>query len=293
MSQVDDYFLRFLEATSTGYSSFSNRYMFWMRRARTEQAVERALRERRGDAALPKILDIGCGNGALLLYLINTVGQRFSLEATGVDISAFDIEIARRQIAFFGVPNCRFEVADGQQLPFADASFDVVTALEIIEHLADPGNLLKEIRRVLKPGGTAVLTTPNGDTRLPVALFRFFNAVTFGALRKIFRLDVRTKGDEQDKQVLRLTDPDDVNTRFKHISVHGARDWRRLSQQQSFQVRSIRGTGGLIWGGPPLDRHRVLFALSVLLDAVLDFFWCSALWSETLVLDLRKGKGEA
>ncbi len=292
MNPSDPYFLRLLEAGSSGYSSFSNRYMFWMRRYRTERAVERALRERRRDAERFEVLDIGCSNGSLVLHLLNTVGQRLPLEATGVDISPFDIEFARRQLEFFGTPHCRFEVADGQRLPFPDASFDVVTALEIIEHLAEPGNLLKEMRRVLKPGGAAVLTTPNGGTRLPVRFFRFLNAVTFGALRRVFHLDRRTKSDEQDREILKVTDPHDENTRYKHLSVKGARDWRTLSHRHGFEVRAIRGTGGIIWGGMPLDRHRVIFALSVLLDAVLDLFWCSALWSETLVLDLRKRKDD-
>ncbi len=288
MNSDDQYFLRLLEADSSGYSSFSNRYMYWMRRYRTEEAVARSLRERRGHAGPFQVLDIGCSNGSLLLHLLNTVGERFALEGTGVDISAFDVAFARRRAAFFGVANCRFEVADGQRLPFPDASFDVVTALEIIEHLAEPAHLLKEIRRVLKPGGAAVLTTPNGGTRLPVRLFRFLNALTFGVLRRAFRLDRRTRDDEQDKQILKVTDPSDENTRYKHLSVKGARAWRVLSVRHGFRVRAVRGTGGIIWGGAPLDHHRVLFALSVLLDAVLDLLWCSALWSETLVLDLRK-----
>ncbi|MGE5280067.1 MAG: class I SAM-dependent methyltransferase [Deltaproteobacteria bacterium] len=288
MNREETYFLSFLEAEGSGSTSFSNRYMFWMRRRRTEQAVARALKERGLRRA--SLLDIGCGNGSLALYLLDTVGDKCALEITGVDISEMDVELARRKAAFFEVSRCRFEVADGCRLPFPDASFDVVTALEIIEHVARPPELLREIYRVLKPGGAAVLTTPNGGPRLPVAAFRALNALSGGWLRRTFALDKRTGSEEKDRRVMKITDPHEENTRRKHISVKGAAAWHRLVSGEGFRVRAIRGTGGVIWGGAPLDRHRVLFALSVLLDAFLDLFWCSYLWSETLVIDLRKGR---
>jgi len=289
MERHEEYFLRLMEAEGPGSTSFSGRYMYWMRRYRTEEAALRALAERK-DTGARAYLDIGCGSGSLFLHIVHALRQRFDVEAVGLDISEFDVTVGRRRVDFFNIGKCRFEVGDGQRLPFPDASFDVVTALEIVEHLARPQDLLREIQRVLKPGGAAVLTTPNGGPRLPVMLFRFLNALTFGALRKVFRLDVRSKTEEESRQIRSVTDPHDESTRYKHISVKGAREWRALALQEGFAVRAVRGTGGVIWGGPPLDRHRVLFALTVLLDAFLDLLWCSALWSETLVLDLRKRK---
>ena len=55
---------------------------------------------------------------------------------------------------------------------------------------------------------------------------------------------------------------------------------------------SIRGTGNVVLGGLALDRHPIVFALSVLVDAVVEHLWCSALWSEILLMDFRKRKVE-
>ena len=99
---------------------------------------------------LPKgeidILDIGCGNGALLNALSGRIGN-----GTGVDESAGMIEKARRRNA--SVTNLKFEKIDGPILPFADNSFDVVTSLMSFRYL-DWDPLLAEIKRVTRPGGT-------------------------------------------------------------------------------------------------------------------------------------------
>ena len=91
------------------------------------------------------MLDIGCGNGALL----NALQDRLT-SGTGVDESAGIIERARLKNT--GISNLKFEKIDGPVLPFADASFDVVTSLMSFRYL-DWDPLLKEIKRVMKPGG--------------------------------------------------------------------------------------------------------------------------------------------
>ncbi len=91
------------------------------------------------------MLDIGCGNGALL----NALHDRLTT-GTGVDESAGIIERARLKNT--GISNLKFEKINGPVLPFADASFDVVTSLMSFRYL-DWDPLLKEIKRVMKPGG--------------------------------------------------------------------------------------------------------------------------------------------
>jgi len=59
-----------------------------------------------------------------------------------------------------------------EKFPFASASFDVVIIIDVHEHFADTSGLNAEIARVLRPGGMAIVTTPNGDTRLPVAALK-------------------------------------------------------------------------------------------------------------------------
>jgi SAM-dependent methyltransferase len=65
------------------------------------------------------------------------------------------------------VSNLRYSVLNGERLDFADATFDVVVCLEVIEHVGDPIALLAEIARVLKPGGRVLLTCPS--VRFPVS----------------------------------------------------------------------------------------------------------------------------
>ncbi len=70
---------------------------------------------------------------------------------------------------FLGDPVTRIDI---DRFPYADASFDVVIVIDVHEHFARLSGLNAEIARVVAPGGLAVVTTPNGDTRLPVAALK-------------------------------------------------------------------------------------------------------------------------
>lgn len=94
------------------------------------------------------ILDVGCGTGALLAQLRDR-GYR---QLTGLDISP------PRDVAGIGFHSVDL---DGPLLPIADQSVDLALAVEVIEHMENPGALLGEIRRTLRPSGHFLLTTPN------------------------------------------------------------------------------------------------------------------------------------
>ncbi len=91
------------------------------------------------------VLDIGCGNGALL----NALSDRIAM-GRGVDESAAIIERARKKNA--GIANLEFQKIDGPRLPFRDNTFDVVISLMSFRYL-DWDPLLAEIKRVTRPGG--------------------------------------------------------------------------------------------------------------------------------------------
>jgi len=93
-----------------------------------------------------RLLDIGCGPGSITIDLADRVGA-----AVGIDASEEAITKARELSA--GRSDVRFQVADVYQLPFADESFDVVFAHQVLQHLSDPVAALVEARRVLAPGG--------------------------------------------------------------------------------------------------------------------------------------------
>ena len=98
-----------------------------------------------------RVLDVGCGPGTITLDLAEAVGP--SGEVTGIENVAAPLEHARRTAAERGDARTRFELADVMGLPYADASFDVVHAHQVLQHLTDPIAALREMRRVTRPGG--------------------------------------------------------------------------------------------------------------------------------------------
>ena len=96
----------------------------------------------------PRILDVGCGTGANLQML-----AQFGA-AEGVDVSTEALDFCRAR----GVAKVKQGAAEN--LPFADASFDLVTGLDVVEHLDDDIAGLSEMRRVLRTDGRAVLFVP-------------------------------------------------------------------------------------------------------------------------------------
>jgi ubiquinone/menaquinone biosynthesis C-methylase UbiE len=102
------------------------------------------------------ILDIGCGDG----YLTCLIGKSFTRSiVTGLEAEEAGIRIARQRAS--NMPNVRFELSKGSELPFSDARFDVVVMADVIEHLPHVDDMLSQIRRVLKPAGFVIITTPN------------------------------------------------------------------------------------------------------------------------------------
>jgi SAM-dependent methyltransferase len=100
-----------------------------------------------------EVLDIACGEGYGAALLAQVAAQ-----VTGVDISERAIQHARRKYAS---PNLRFETGICSRIPLPDASIDLVVSFETLEHVDDQDAMLGEIRRVLRPGGMAIISTPN------------------------------------------------------------------------------------------------------------------------------------
>ncbi len=94
-----------------------------------------------------RLLDVGSGNGAVVINM----ARKHKLDVTGVDVDPEQIQLA--QLASYGMANVKFMLLDGQELPFDDGSFDIVSAFRVIHHIANWRDALADILRVVKPGG--------------------------------------------------------------------------------------------------------------------------------------------
>jgi ubiquinone/menaquinone biosynthesis C-methylase UbiE len=121
--------------------------IYWWFVARRQLAVEIVAREIGGRGGL-RLLDVGCGTGSNLAAFSELA------EASGIDMSTEALTYCRER----GVE--RVALSAVERLPFADASFDVVTAMDMLEHTDDDLAALAELRRVLKPGGLLLATVP-------------------------------------------------------------------------------------------------------------------------------------
>lgn len=102
------------------------------------------------------VLDVACGEG----YGSSLLASR-AKSVIGVDVDRGTIEHARRTYA--AASGLSFVEASATELPLPDDSVDFVVSFETIEHLADQVGMLREIRRVLRPGGTVLISSPNRE----------------------------------------------------------------------------------------------------------------------------------
>ncbi len=167
------------------------------------------------------VLEVGCGAAVDLARF-----ARGGAQATGVDLSASAIELARANFAQQGLDG-HFDVADGEQLPFADDSFDFVYAHGVVQYTANPQRLVDECRRVLKPGGRA--------------LFQVYNRVSWlNALSKLMKVGL----EHDDAPVLLKFSIKEFRT-----LVSGFRDVRIVPERFPVKSRLHGGWKGAVYNG--------------------------------------------
>ena len=102
------------------------------------------------------LLEVGCGIGTDLVRF----AQHGAL-VTGVDLSSTAIELAKRNFELHGLTAVDLRVANGEALPFHEASFEVVYGHGVVQYTADAPRLIRECHRVLRPGGQAIFMVYN------------------------------------------------------------------------------------------------------------------------------------
>jgi SAM-dependent methyltransferase len=179
--------------------------------------MHRLLRERHGDLAGKRIVDLGLSRGLLLERFRRYSGAQLG----GIEIDPAEIERARAR----GLePLQHFvNVFDGNvmtaRLPYEDDSADVVLAGEILEHVVDTEGFLREIHRTLAPGGALVLSTPNifwAKNRARVLAGRYPDALEYRSRYGADFGHVRIFGPDQLRELL-------GETGFTQVEVIGNR----------------------------------------------------------------------
>jgi len=142
--------VEYFDSIASGYASLYDEptvagYAFTVRRERVLELFDRPGGQ---------VLDVGCGPGVLVGPLV-----ALGCEFMGVDPSPTMIEEARQR--WTGTPGVRFETGLAEDLDVPDASFDAVVCTGVIERVADDGRALAEMARVLRPGGSLLLSAPH------------------------------------------------------------------------------------------------------------------------------------
>lgn len=103
-----------------------------------------------------RLLDVGCGNGAQTVHHLSRFELVVALDVVQEHLRAFRSELDSRADS-----NCLPVLYDGTNMPFADGTFDRVISIETLEHVASESTTLREVHRVLVPGGLLVVSVPN------------------------------------------------------------------------------------------------------------------------------------
>jgi ubiquinone/menaquinone biosynthesis C-methylase UbiE len=136
------------------YQSYEVKKNSWLMQKAVDYGLDNRARGVMNYKKSGLLLDLGCAAGDFLIH----IQKKYGWQVRGVEISNYASAIAREQLGL--------DVFTGnlQAASFPDNTFDAVTMWDVLEHLHDPTATLREIHRVMKPGGILALRVPNGDS---------------------------------------------------------------------------------------------------------------------------------
>lgn len=207
------------------------------------------------------ILEIGCGNGFYSALLSSYVKKIYcgDLEIPNGDTHTMGIYKARELINELNITNVNISSFSGRDLPFKDETFNLVFTSSTLEHIPDRKNAVSEIKRVLKPGGKAVIIVPNFITsiysiiHLPLylcmAILRrlFKKRISKGLPNGVFKKQERMNVFTMLGNVLIPKPHGEYKNIFDELQNTYPAKWERLLSEGGMKVLSSRGTIILPW----------------------------------------------
>jgi 2-polyprenyl-3-methyl-5-hydroxy-6-metoxy-1,4-benzoquinol methylase len=193
-----------------------------------------------------RLLEVGSGLGHLVGQLEDT------FQTYGMDLNHWAVKKSKAV-----VQRTSLQTASAQELPFADASFNLVIIKHIVEHLPDPARAIREIGRVTEPGGTLILATPN-----------------LSSLLKPW------KGERW----IGYQDP-------THISLKPPEEWLSLIQDAGFRLKRVFADG--FWDVPyvsiiPKQIQKLFFGSPGGFQAITGFVFLPVRWGESIMVIAAK-----
>lgn len=175
-----------------------------------------------------RILDLGCNDGARTMKIAEKIGAS---EVYGVDIVESQLEKAKQ----LGVKAIKADL--NGRLPFEDDYFDLVHADQVIEHVAFLDNFASETRRVLKPGGTVIISTENGSS-----WHNIFAAILGWQIFSLTCLSVK-KGGLGNPLAIHRNEARATGS-WTHKTIFNYRGLREFWEAYGFRLMAVRGGAG-------------------------------------------------
>jgi demethylmenaquinone methyltransferase/2-methoxy-6-polyprenyl-1,4-benzoquinol methylase len=187
------------------------------------------------------VLDVATGTAGVALMLARRTDADIT-DITGVDLTEQMLRRGRDRVAAAGRPGIRLAVARAEQLPFADATFDALTFTYLLRYVADPEATLRELARVVRPGGTMAsleFAVPPGPVWLPA--WRLYTRVVLPGAGFL-------TGGREWARVGRFLGPS-IEEHYRAYPVERHVEMWRAAGFEDVQTRAMSLGGGLVMRG--------------------------------------------
>ena len=190
------------------FTTFRNRYLFVRDRLKKYMTVD-------GPRSTVRGLNLGTGEGDY-----DRMVAAYCAELIGCDVNEEDLVHARSLNK--DVPNLRYELNNALALTYPDNHFDLIVSCEVIEHVGQPAQMIREMYRVLKPGGVAIMTFPSREF-----------PVTYDPVNRIWQL-TRSEGSREYAI-------SQGAYAFGHEYLIGSADFKKWAAETGFEIVEFQG----------------------------------------------------